>query len=104
MNSRVKIDYFMSSGPGGQRRDKKKTGVRLHHLPSGLIVRIDDQRSQSQNKKVAFQILAKKLKKLRQPKKKRIPTKLPAWAKKKRIQERRRRSDKKHLRRLPLTI
>ncbi len=102
LGKHTKIDYFMSSGPGGQRRDKKKTGVRLHHLPSGLIVRVDDQRSQSQNKQAAFQILRQRLKKLHQPRKKRIPTKLPAWAKRKRIQEKKHKSEKKQLRKIPV--
>ena len=98
MNSRLKIDYFMSSGPGGQRRDKKKTGVRIHHLPSGIVVRVDDQRLQAQNKKIAFKLLAKKLRKLRQRKKKRIPTRVPRWAKEKRLKKKKQRSFKKQLR------
>jgi len=94
----TKIDYSMSRGPGGQRRDKKKTGVRLHHLPSGLVVQVDDQRLQTQNKKIAFDILAKKLEKMRQRKKRRIITKLPRWAKEVRLKEKKQRSFKKKLR------
>jgi len=94
----TKIDYLMSRGPGGQRRDKKKTGVRLHHLPSGLVVQVDDQRLQAQNKKIAFQILARKLTKIRQRRKKRIPTKTPRWAKEKRLKNKKQRSFKKRLR------
>lgn len=94
----IKIDYSISRGPGGQRRDKKKTGVRVFHIPSGIVVQVDDQRLQSQNKKIALQILAEKLKKARQRKKKRIPTKAPRWAKEKRLKNKKERSFKKQLR------
>lgn len=94
----TKISYFLSGGPGGQRRDKKKTGVMVHHLPTGIVVRVEDQRSQSQNKKAALAILTKRLKKLSQRKKKRVPTTVPVWAKRKRIEEKKEHSAKKHLR------
>ncbi len=94
----VEISYSTSSRPGGQRRDKKKTAVILHHLPSNIIVRVDEQRLQSQNKKIAFQILAEKLKKARQRKKKRIPTKIPRYIKEKRLKSKKERSLKKQLR------
>lgn len=80
-----KIEYVLSRGPGGQRRDKKKTGVRLYHLPSGFVVQVDNQRLQTQNKKIAFQIMAGKLKQARRRKKKRIPTKVPKRIKEDRL-------------------
>ena len=98
MNGDVVISYSTSSRPGGQRRDKKKTAVILHHLPSNIIVRVDEQRLQSQNKKIAFQILAEKLRKARKPKKKRIPTRIPRGAKEKRLQIKKHRSLTKKLR------
>jgi protein subunit release factor B len=94
----TKISYFLSGGPGGQRRDKKKTGVMVRHLSTGLTVRVEDQRSQSQNKKTALLILQKRLKLLRQRKKKRIPTRIPAWVKRQRVQEKKRLSEKKRWR------
>lgn len=99
MSGEFKIEYSMSRGPGGQRRDKKKTGVRILHTPSGIVVQVDDQRLQSQNKKVAFQIMAQRLKRLRQRKKKRVPTKPPRWAKEKRLKNKKDLSAKKQLRR-----
>jgi len=102
MNKDIEISYSTSSRPGGQRRDKKKTAVILHHLPSGIIIRVDDQRLQSQNKKIAFEILAKKLAKLRQRKKKRIPTGIPRGVKQKRLQIKKQHSQKKKLRRISL--
>ena len=100
MNKDVEINYSTSSRPGGQRRDKKKTAVILHHLPSDIIVRGDEQRLQSPNQKNAFSALARKPKKVRQRRKKRIPTKIPRYAKEARLKRKKHRSQKKKLRRL----
>lgn len=100
----TKVFHSTSTGPGGQRRDRKKTGVRLHHLPSGIIIRVDRTTSQAQNKKIAFQLLKEKLLKLRQRKKKRIPIRIPHGVKEKRLQRKKRHSQKKKLRRKPLYL
>lgn len=102
LKKETKIFYSPSRGPGGQRRDRKKTAVRLHHLPSGLRVSIDERSSQAQNKKIAFEILRKRLRELKRPKKKRIPIKIPARLKEKRLEEKKRRSLKKKSRRKPI--
>ena len=99
IKKQTKISFSTSKGPGGQRRDRKQTGVILHHLPSGIIVRADNLTSQGQNRKEAFRILGDKLKKLNQRKKKRIPTRIPKRAKERRLKERKERSEKKQLRR-----
>ncbi len=57
----VKIDVFKSSGAGGQHVQKNSTAVRLTHLPSGIVVTCQNERSQAQNKEVAFKILRGKL-------------------------------------------
>ena len=97
----IEITYSTSRGPGGQRRDKKKTGVKLLHLPSGIVVRVDGFTSQARNRKIAFQILRKRLKKIYQPKKKRIPSRMPRAAKEKRLRRKKYHSQKKVLRRNP---
>ena len=99
LKKQTKVSYSTSTGPGGQRRDKKKTGVRLFHLPSRIIVRVDERTAQSQNKKIAFEILREKLKKLSQRKKKRIPTRIPRTAKERRLKGKKYRSQVKQLRR-----
>jgi len=99
IKKQTKVYYSTSRGPGGQRRDRKKTGVSLHHLPSGIVVRVDRRSSQGQNKKVAFELLKKRLRKLRQRKKKRIPTRIPHAVKEQRLQKKKRHSEKKKLRR-----
>ena len=52
------VKEFSVSGAGGQRRDKKKTGIEIRHAPSGAVGRGTEQRSQRQNKKMAFRRMA----------------------------------------------
>src|SRR5882672_2865002 len=44
------VDTYRASGPGGQKRNKTSSAVRLRHLPSGLIVIAEESRSQHENK------------------------------------------------------
>lgn len=48
------VQEFSVGGAGGQRRDKKKTGIRIVHPPSGAIGQATETRSQHQNKKMAW--------------------------------------------------
>jgi len=57
----LKIDFYRSSGPGGQYVNKRETAVRLTHLPTGLIVTSQTERNQLQNKENALSILAARL-------------------------------------------
>jgi protein subunit release factor B len=98
LKHQVVIETYRSRGPGGQRKNKTETAVRLTHLPSGIRVVATEYRSQAQNRNLAFQRLREYLLKLNRPRKRRIPTPVPLQAIEKRRGEKKARSAQKHLR------
>jgi ribosome-associated protein len=70
----VVVETFRSSGPGGQHVNKTESALRLTHLPSGVVVVVQETRSQHRNRELAFERLIERLARLNHVPKKRVAT------------------------------
>ena len=92
------VDTFRSSGPGGQHVNKTESAVRLTHLPSGVVVTSQQERSQHRNKALCLEKLRQKIAKMNYRAPKRVPTRVPRSVKNRTLEEKARRSKIKRLR------
>ena len=97
----LRIDFFRASGPGGQHRNKAETGVRLTHLPTGIVVTATESRSRHLNLRHAFLRLEAKLAARNRIVAPRVPTRPGKAAIERRLTEKRRLSERKRARTSP---
>lgn len=95
----IEITHVRGSGPGGQNRNKRMSGVRIKHLPTGLVASATERRSQEQNRTVALERLVCKLEQLFTRPKVRVKTYASKTSQNKRLNQKRKNSEKKESRR-----
>ena len=95
------VETYRSSGPGGQKKNKTESSVRIRHRPSGIVRIATESRSQARNRMVALERVYKALEARARRRTPRIPTKPTRAARERRVDEKRIASVKKRLRREP---
>lgn len=96
-----RVETFSAGGPGGQHQNRTESAVRLTHEPTGIQVVAREERSQHRNRRKALERLRGALVELNRVPEERKPTRVPKRERRKRLQQKARRSAKKKLRRPP---
>lgn len=99
--AQCRVDTFRSGGKGGQHQNTTDSGVRLTHLPTGVVVEARRSRSQHRNRMEALARLRERLEERGRTETPRVPTRVPSRERAKRLEEKRRKGRTKHLRKKP---
>ena len=99
--AQCRVETFTAGGKGGQHQNRTESGVRLVHLPTGIVVTAREERSQFRNKAVALSRLRRRLEAMNRRPPRRISTRVPLREKAKRLEEKKRRGRLKALRNPP---
>ena len=99
--AQCRVETFRAGGPGGQHQNTTDSAVRLVHVPTGIRVTAREERSQHRNRSIALGRLRARLEKRNNPPPPRVPTKVPAGEKRRRLEAKRRKAKTKRLRERP---
>ncbi|NJD20997.1 MAG: peptide chain release factor-like protein [Gemmatimonadetes bacterium] len=99
--AQCRVETFRAGGPGGQHQNMTESGVRLVHLPTGIRVVAREERSQHRNREVALARLRARLEARNRRPAPRVPTRVPASEKRRRLEAKRHKGRTKELRRPP---
>lgn len=96
-----RVETFTAGGKGGQHQNRTESGVRLTHIPTGLIATARRSRSQFRNKSAALGILRGRLEASNERRKPRVRTRVPKRERERRLDSKKRQGRKKGLRKRP---
>ena len=99
--AQCRVETFRAGGPGGQHQNVTESAVRLVHLPTGVRVTAREERSQHRNRALALERLRAKLRERARRRKPRVETRVPKAEKRKRLDAKRRKGERKKLRKPP---
>ena len=86
------VETMRASGKGGQHVNTTDSAVRLTHIKTGVTVKVQESRSQHENKRIALELLRKKLEKLNKVKKPRVKTRISKSMKMKNLEKKKKHS------------
>ena len=99
--AQCRVETFSAGGKGGQHQNRTESGVRLVHLPTGVVATAREERSQHRNKAIALGRLRERLEQRNRRPPRRVRTRVPRRERERRLRKKKRRGQTKRLRRRP---